>query len=308
MDHLVKRTRLALGSVQWGMSYGIANRSGVPTRDEVQRLLQRAEKAGVLTIDTARAYGASEQVIGSLIGPDPAWTIITKLAAELPTGSPTVEELSRWTRDSLDQSRQSLRRPRLDVVLLHRAVHRTLGDGVIWKELVRQKEAGTVGSLGVSVGSPCEAEELVANPDIVVVQVAANLLDQRLVRTRLLQRLQDAGKAVFVRSIFLQGVAHLGWKDLPERLRNHASSLRNPLEKIEEWCAARALTLAEGFLTFGHSLDGTTIVIGCETADQWVANEEAWERTRSLKEEMRTFAQTVPELSEAVLNPACWPA
>ena len=70
---------LALGTVQWGLAYGIANRQGRPTPQEVGEILARARAAGVTTLDTARAYGDSEGVIGEFIGDAPDWRIVTKL-------------------------------------------------------------------------------------------------------------------------------------------------------------------------------------------------------------------------------------
>ena len=97
MDRVVVPAQLALGSAQWGLErYGVANRDGAPAAAELGRLLKLAAAAGVRTIDTARAYGASEQRIGEQTGPDPVWTVITKLAAELPANCDTLQ----WTRES----------------------------------------------------------------------------------------------------------------------------------------------------------------------------------------------------------------
>jgi hypothetical protein len=65
-------SKLALGTVQWGMGYGIVNRRGRPDEAEVGRIFVLAPEAGVTTQDTARAYVESEQFIGSLGGRDPA--------------------------------------------------------------------------------------------------------------------------------------------------------------------------------------------------------------------------------------------
>jgi aryl-alcohol dehydrogenase-like predicted oxidoreductase len=307
VDGVVVPPQLALGSVQWGLKrYGIANRTGQPALEEVRRLLRLAAAAGIRTIDTARAYGASEEVIGELVGPDPSWTVITKLAAKLPPNR-SWENLLHWTRQSLDQSRRALRTSRLHAILLHRTDHRHFAGGVIWQELLRQRNAGLIDLLGVSVDSPNEADLLLEDADVVLVQVPCNLLDQRLVRSGLFGRLVAHGKKVVVRSIFLQGIAHLRWESLPARLREHAPSLQKPLRLIEAWSACRGLSSADAFLAFGHCLPGATVLVGCETTEQLAANVKAWRNAGTLQKELQQLARDLPPLDESIVNPANWP-
>ena len=182
-----------------------------------------------------------------------------------------------------------------------------MGGGAIWRELLRQREAGQIQMLGVSVGSPAEAETLLADRDVALVQIPCSLLDQRLLRSGLLNRLRASGKDIFVRSIFLQGIAHLGWENMPARLREHAHSLRDPLRLIDAWCAAHSLSRADAFLAFGHCLHGAKVLIGCETAAQLAENLHSWENTKLLLEDIQHLARTMPDLPENVLNPAHWP-
>lgn len=305
---MVAPAGLALGSVQWGMQYGVANRTGQPSLDELRRLLAVAAESGIQTIDTARSYGASEETIGRLIGADRSWHVITKLAAELPALPFTREQLVGWVRNSLDQSRSALGRACLDAVLLHRPVHRIVCDGAIWTELVRQRDVGTIKELGVSVVSPAEAEDLLGEEAVRIVQIPASLLDQRSLRSGLMKRLQNAGKRIVVRSIFLQGVAHLGWENLPGRLREHCDVLEQPLRLIRSWADAHSLRLFEAFLAFGLSLQGTTLLLGCETAAQLSANLDSCQRVAPYVQGIVELAGALPDLPECAINPAFWPA
>src|SRR5215472_6681017 len=70
--------RLALGTAQFGMRYGVANNVGQPSVFTVQSILEQAERAGVLTLDTAHTYGESEQILGRLLGNRNQFRIITK--------------------------------------------------------------------------------------------------------------------------------------------------------------------------------------------------------------------------------------
>jgi aryl-alcohol dehydrogenase-like predicted oxidoreductase len=305
---MVTDARLALGSVQWGGPYGIANRTGPPSAAEVGRLLETAAAAGIRTIDTARSYGRSEEVIGAAVGDDPAWTVVTKVAAELSAEEARPERLTGWVRDSLDKSRCALRRPRLDVVLLHRPQHMTVGGGVVWRELLRQRDRGDISQLGVSVVTPTEAEVLLADAGVSVLQLPASLLDQRIVRSGLLERALRAGTTVFVRSIFLQGVAHLPPDELPVRLSAAGRELAGPVAAVREWCAARGLRPFEAFLGFGHLLGPVQVLLGCETAAQLEENLRSWETTRPLRSQIAALAGTLPDLPESIVNPALWPS
>ena len=68
MDYTIRKgytfSKLALGTVQLGMDYGITNLAGQPSVETANDVIQAALKAGVTTIDTSIAYGSSEELIG----------------------------------------------------------------------------------------------------------------------------------------------------------------------------------------------------------------------------------------------------
>ena len=103
---LLQAAGLVLGTVQWGLRYGVANRLGQPSLAEVARIIACARAAGVHALDTARAYGQSEDIIGKLVGADAYWTVWTKLD---PSASSNATALA-----SLEASRTALSRPVLD--------------------------------------------------------------------------------------------------------------------------------------------------------------------------------------------------
>src|SRR5437667_1392801 len=70
--------RLGLGSAQFGFDYGISNQSGRPSEREVAAILALAAKIGVEVIDTAAAYGESEDVLGRVLWPGHPFHVITK--------------------------------------------------------------------------------------------------------------------------------------------------------------------------------------------------------------------------------------
>src|SRR3954470_9628362 len=126
-----RQSALVLGTAQLGGAYGIANRTGVPGADAVERILATARELGVTHLDTARAYGESEQRIGAV---DHRLAVITKIA---PGGD---------VRASIDASRAALRATGPWTILLHRAA-----DAARWPELRNCLEAGEADRIGVSV-------------------------------------------------------------------------------------------------------------------------------------------------------------
>ena len=107
-------SRLALGTVQFGLNYGVANATGQVTLQEGRRILDTAAEAGMDTLDTAVAYGASEEVLGKL-GVQ-SWRVITKLPP-MPT---SVADVQTWVLEQVAGSRTRLGSNRLGGVLMHR--------------------------------------------------------------------------------------------------------------------------------------------------------------------------------------------
>ena len=59
-----KVSKMSLGTVQFGLHYGIANDVGKPPEEQSYEMLKAALDNGVTSIDTAHAYGDSEDIIG----------------------------------------------------------------------------------------------------------------------------------------------------------------------------------------------------------------------------------------------------
>nr|MDC2855929.1 aldo/keto reductase [Ningiella sp. W23] len=73
--------KIALGTAQFGLDYGISNTVGQVKTDEVKRILSLALDAGITVVDTASAYGSSESNIGQS-GLSQALSIVTKVSGE----------------------------------------------------------------------------------------------------------------------------------------------------------------------------------------------------------------------------------
>ena len=193
--------RLALGAVQFGLPYGIANTSGQVSGDEAASILNRAWEAGLNTVDTAISYGESEKRLGD-IGIH-HWQTITKL----PSVPADCTDITEWVRESVRGSLRRLKISKLYGLLLHDSKQLLNSRGnEIYQTLNALKEQGTIEKVGISIYDPKEIDLIWSRfkPDLV--QAPFNVIDRRLVTSGWLSKLNEAGVEVHVRSIFLQGL------------------------------------------------------------------------------------------------------
>jgi len=188
--------RLALGTVQFGLDYGVANRTGKVSSTEIRAILETARNAGLQTIDTAIAYGDSEQRLGEA-GID-QFDVVSKLPAGI-----AADAVAAMVESSLAH----LRVDRLGGLLLHRSGDLIGPDGAaLYKALQHLKADGRVGRIGVSIYAPSELDVLMEHAELDLVQAPYNVIDRRLDTSGWLDRLCEANVEVHTRSAFLQGL------------------------------------------------------------------------------------------------------
>ncbi len=297
----------ALGTAQWSGHYGISNCSGAPEFHSAAQMLDIAAHAGTTTLDTARGYGESEALIGACLDArecDDAFEVITKLDPAVADPDSTAAQALANTGRSLAQSRRALGRDELDVLLLHRAAHLEAFDGAIWRRLLREREMGTIRALGVSAANPAEAWSALQHPEVEVIQVATSLLDQRLARGDYFEQAAKAEKRVFVRSVFLQGLAFVPTRKLPRKL----SGFGEPLDEIRGTSQALGCSVETLFLSYVGSLPGCTAVLGCETVEQLRGLVEATSAARPSPASLHRLAARITSLPDRLLDPSQWPA
>ncbi len=193
----INASRLAIGTVQFGLNYGISNVSGKTDSDEVYKILNTALKYGIHTLDTASAYGDSEQVIGAIGLKE--FDIISKF--------PTTVTTSKDLRIALQKSLQNLKTPALYGYLAHDA-DRLLQYPELWQTLLELKNEKLIQKIGYSLYSPIQLEQLLALnyvPDIV--QVPYSFIDRRFEKH--FKHFKSIGCEIHVRSAFLQGLFFL---------------------------------------------------------------------------------------------------
>ena len=204
--------KLALGTAQFGLNYGVANSTGQMNYAEAKKTLALAKSSGVDLLDTAIAYGDSEVCLGDLGISD--FKIVTKIPG-LPEKKTDVVQ---WINDQLHASHSRLGVGRIYGLLLHRSQQITGADGkLVYRAMQRLKELGLVEKIGVSIYAPNELEAVLATGQIDIVQCPLSLVDRRLHTTGWLYRLKANNVEVHVRSVFLQGLLLMSYRKIPER-------------------------------------------------------------------------------------------
>ena len=115
------RTKLSLGTVQFGLAYGVSNSQGAVPLSEAKKILQVASSNNVRRLDTAANYGVSEEVLGRIA--DSGFDVVTKIGGE--PSEFAHGGLVGQLRESLDR----LNRSKLAGVLLHNVSVLTGGEG-----------------------------------------------------------------------------------------------------------------------------------------------------------------------------------
>jgi aryl-alcohol dehydrogenase-like predicted oxidoreductase len=193
--------KLALGTVQFGLDYGVANSGGRVSEDEARAILATAAQNGVSTLDTAIAYGDSERVLG-VLGVS-QWQVVTKLPS-VPDGC---DDVVSWVEREIQQSMARLNLTQLHGVLLHRPGQLLEKKGQdLYRGLQFIKESGLAQKIGVSVYEPAELGQLFDRFELDLVQAPLNILDRRLVDSGWAKQLKKAGVELHTRSAFLQGL------------------------------------------------------------------------------------------------------
>lgn len=287
--------KIGLGTVQFGLDYGVSNKGGKTPIEEVGRIIEAAAQNNVRVIDTAALYGTSEDTLGKALASNHDFDIVTKTikfnkAAIGPDDARALE-------DAFAGSLSRLKARSIYGLLMHDADDLFKDGGeMLFEKMVELKEAGLVKKIGASVYTADQIDRLLSGPPVDLVQLPVNILDQRLIKGGHLARLRSAGVEVHGRSAFLQGLLLMGINDLPpffEPIREHLGRYHCFLKRE----GISRVHGAIGFVTGLEEID--TVVCGVETRDQLLDILRAKPLLAAAFEE---FAIS----DERMLNPAKW--
>ena len=288
--------KLALGTAQFGMQYGITNRTGQLTQAQTADVLSLAYAQGISVLDTAMAYGDAEASLGHTGVQH--FQVVTKLS-QIPHALPAeMADAGTWAKGQFAASLKRLGLSRVYGLLLHRPADVLGQHGKdLHRAMQELKDQGLVKKLGVSVYSPNELEPLLKLAQWDLVQAPLNLIDRRLQTTGWLHRLKDSGVEVHTRSAFLQGLLLTHASALPPQFAQWSGLWR----AWEEWQLDTGCSALEACLAYPQSLpEVDKVVVGVSGFDD-------------LQKILAALHAPVPERwphidshAEKLINPSQW--
>ncbi len=158
---------LGLGTVKFGRNESVKYPKGfdLPTDEEIVSLLDLAQEEGINLLDTAPAYGCSEERLGKLLGSRrDLWNIVSKAGENFSNGSSTYDFSPDAIRKSVDRTLVNLRTDRLECLLLHSDGNDVdiLDNSGAVEEMENLKKAGKILSAGISTKSVAGGQRAVA--------------------------------------------------------------------------------------------------------------------------------------------------
>jgi len=255
-------SKIALGAVQFGINYGINSISGQVQCDELNKILNYARSHNVMMLDTAPAYGNSEQVLGDANTQD--FKIVTK-TRHFKQNNINSNEVDLLVRD-FDQSLQSLKRKNVYGVLVHNADDLLKpGSDKLFKQLQIFKQQGLITKIGVSIYTVDQLERVMDNFDIDLVQLPFNILDRRLINSGMFRILKNKNVEIHARSVFLQGLLLM---DMQNRA-NKFDRWKDLWKIWHEWLNDNQITALEAAIRYAISIpEISKVLVGVDTKDQ----------------------------------------
>ena len=284
--------RLALGTVQFGIDYGVANQSGLVRQTDVGEILGAAWNSGMRTLDTAASYGKSEQVLGDCGVQN--WAVITKVPP-IPRGCVNV---AAWVKEQVSCSIQRLGIDQLYAVLLHRPDQILGGLGPqILHALEDIRSLGLTKKIGVSIYDPSELSELTSLFKFDLVQAPMNLLDRRLIDSGWAQKLKHLGVEIHIRSVFLQGLLLMSQQNRPLKFKKFQSIW----SEWDKWLLSANLTPLQACLAYVLSIkEVDKLIVGVDDITQLK------EIIDSTNVQLQTYPKWSIEVPYVLINPSMW--
>ena len=256
-------TKIALGAVQFGLNYGISNKTGQVSKQDVAEIFKFAYANGINVVDTASNYGSSEQVIGSEIGHN-NWKIITKTPK---FNKQTIQ------RAELDLLHETFNRSLLNLgvnqvygLIVHSSQDLLVPGGKkLYSELEKLKSLGVVSKIGASVYTGEQIDELLNFFNIDIIQLPLNVFDQRLVEMGYIDKLKNRKIEIHARSVFLQGLALMPIHEIP----SYFSPVLSKIKLLEVMAEKYSMSKLDLSLNFIKSIDGIdSTIVGITSLEQ----------------------------------------
>jgi len=288
-----------IGTAQFGMPYGIANKSGQPELHETNKIIKCAIENNIIYFDTAQSYEDSETVLGEAFSRLPdvkKIRVISKLSPDLQeTSSTTIVE-------SVRSSLKKLNVKSLYGFLAHRVEPIKSDSFLTAIEILKNEEL--VIKAGVSVYTPEEALCVIEQTEVDILQIPFNILDRRWIDDGILQKAEENNVQLFFRSIFLQGLIFLNENELIRKKMDWAKTYLNKFNDLVKETPFSPLELAFGIL---NNVPGYNVIImGLDSTNHLLDNLRILEKIKIDNKISDEWWSNLPVFPEKFLNPSLW--
>lgn len=288
--------KLAIGSAQFGLNYGISNTAGKVPNEELKLILKEARSAGISFIDTARVYGDAE----SALGPHSSgFNFASKILFELSTKP--VNNPGEILLQELEDTLKNLRVEKLHGLMLHRETNLLSPQGSeIWAALLEAKKRGWVDKVGVSSFNPKEFERVLDMFPVEIAQVPVNLFDRRYFSETLRKRYGNI--ELHGRSLFLQGFFFIK----PEALPPFLQFAKSESEKLWQLAMAHGASPAQLSLSYVASLGLFSRLVFAVTSAQELREILEWPLIKISEELLAELEALAKEADPRLPDPTLW--
>ena len=252
--------KIALGTAQFGLDYGVANTNGLVDLKEVSSILVQAARYGIDILDTAPVYGKSERTLG-VAGVD-EFSVVSKL----PSLPPKIDDITHWVHNTVSDSLQCLGVNSLYGLLLHNPMDLLGPHGAaLVASLQGLKKDRRVQKIGVSIYNPSILYYVTRHMNVDLVQAPMNVLDRNLTTSGWLNELKKKNVEVHCRSLFLQGLLLMPRSQIPQKFEKWAS-IWDQWERITEGSSTLKLQLCINAVSSSPQVD--KVVLGVQSVKQ----------------------------------------
>jgi aryl-alcohol dehydrogenase-like predicted oxidoreductase len=287
-------SKLILGTVQFGLNYGINNTAGKPSKENIKSILDSAYNSGIKLLDTAEAYGDSQNKIGEYHNNSTnKFNVITKFSSNT----------EGFSLNIIERVHNNLKI--LDVDKLHCYMFHSFDDFNKYfekyrKDLLILKRDGIINNIGVSLYSNDELESVLKFDEITLIQLPFNLLDNNNKRGDILKKAKAKGIEIHTRSAFLQGLFFMNTSKLTIRIKPLGSYLNSLNDLCDEYYKMNDLAL--NYVCNNKNID--KVLIGVDNVHQLASN--LLSEKKMIQKKIIKQIEAVDVKETELLNPSNW--
>lgn len=287
-------SKLILGTVQFGLEYGINNTTGIPSKENIKLILDLAYNNGINLLDTAEAYGDSQKKIGEYHNNSAnKFNVITKFNS-------ISREFPKKIIDRVYENLEILNVDKLYCYMFHSFEDFENYFEKYRKDLLLLKNRGIIDNIGVSLYTNNELESVLKFDEISLVQLPFNLFDNDNKRGIILKKAKLKGIEIHTRSVFLQGLFFKSISQLGDKIK----PLEPYLRSLKDLCNKdyKMHDLALNYVCNKKNID--KVLIGVDNIYQLKANIVS--EKRNIQKEIFKKIEAIDVKEIELLNPSNW--